>query len=216
MRSPEGRPQRRARIGAAMAALAASAGVMASLAACSSGSGATQAPATVTLPSGFVRAGGTAYAFGLPAQPHFVEQAESVRDFGIRVRTWVYDLGPGDNDKPQCDVQAFEQPSYTAAFPAAAIALYSVPDVPDQKILRNEALKPAPAGAVAAVQQEATMSATLPSGRVVTAHQWQRQYLLPGRGLVSLTVTVPDEAASLCPGAQIVSTLQVTGKPPPT
>src|SRR5262249_60668210 len=117
-------------------------------------------------------------------------------DGGIRVRTWVSDFGPGNNDKRQCYVEAFEQPNYTASFPAAAIALYSAPDQPDLKILRNEALKPAPAGAVAAVQQEATMSVTLPSGRLVAAHQWQRQYLLPGRGLVSLTVGVPDEAAS--------------------
>jgi len=199
-----------------MAALAATVSAAATLAACGLVGGVTLAPATITLPTGFVRVGGTAYAFGLPARPHFTEQAESIRDDGVRVRTWVYDLGPGDNNKPQCFVEAFEQPVYTASFPAASIALYSAPIVPDQKILHNEPLKPAPAGAVAAVQQEATMSVRLPSGRVVAAHQWQRQYLLPGRGLVSLTVGVPDEAASVCPGAKIVATLQVTGKPPPT
>jgi hypothetical protein len=179
------------------------------------GSRAGSAPDPSSGPSssaGLVRVGGEAYSIGVPSAPAFVTRPDQVRSSGARVKFWVYDPAPGDKDRGRCFVEAVEQARFGGDFPQVSLLLFAQPEPPDRKVLRNAVMKPAPPGTVAAVDQEATMPVRLLSGRTIGAHQWQREYLLPDRTLISVTVTVPEDEAATCRAADIAASLRPTGR----
>ena len=193
------------------------------LAACSSGSsgggsgdasGATPTPTGVTsptpiaLPAGFTRVTGQSFQFGLPTTPAYTLDARQVGDDGSLEQRWRYAVSPSG---PFCQVLAIEQKNFAGDWPQSSLQLFAAGTQPGQKTLRNEVLKPTPAGAIGALAQESTFTTTLADGSPVTSHLYQRVYLTPGHSLVQLLVGGPEDQAGACHYTDILATFGLTG-----
>lgn len=167
---------------------------------------ATPAPAP-SFPAGTSPAGGVAYRFALPEAPAYEGGSAEQRENGVVVRRWHHTPVAGG---PSCTIVASEQTAYTGNFPAANLQVFAALSAED-RVLHNDVADP-PAGGVGAVRQESVFTATLPDGRNVPSHLYQRQVLTAGRTLVQLTAAGAETDASACGLQAVVASLQLTGQ----
>ncbi len=165
-------------------------------------------PTPIALPAGFTRVTGQSFQFGLPATPAYKLDARTIGDSGELEQRWRYAVTPAG---PFCQVLAIEQKNFTGDWPQSSLQLFAAGTQPGQKTLRNEVLRPTPAGATGALAQESTFTTTLADGSSVTNHLYQRVYLTPGRSLIQLLVGGPEEQAASCRYTDILATFGLTG-----
>jgi hypothetical protein len=152
---------------------------------------------------------GTSYRFTLPADPLFTELPQRTTARGAIERQWHYAVQPGG---PFCTVAAAEEPQFTQLFPGAVIALFAATNAEaGEHVVRNDSASPVD-GAVGGVEQEATFPLRLASGATVDGRLFERQYLTPGRTLVSLSAAGPQDRVGACGLEALVRSLQVTGR----
>ncbi len=182
-------------------------------------SSAAAAATEAAVPAGFKAISGTAYRFALPTDVAFVLDEERVTDDGQVVKRWRYAVTPTG---PFCLAQTVEQADFTGAFPESVVALFAAGSQPDQKILRNEAMQPNPAGTRGGVDQESTFTGTLDDGTSFSNHLYQRKFLTPGNSLITLVVAGPETNSAQCHLPEIIGTFAATGQeftaatPPPS
>ncbi|HEX2805582.1 MAG TPA: hypothetical protein VHN80_05380 [Kineosporiaceae bacterium] len=151
--------------------------------------------------------GGTAYQFALPQELPFTADAPQRTKGGAVERRWRHAVHPAG---PFCTVVGVEQPHFTQRFPESVLAVFEATNQGGDHVVRNAAVPPV-AGAIGGVEQESTFTATLDDGSSTPARLFQRQYLTPGRTLVSISAAGPQDQVETCRLAAIVGSLEVTG-----
>jgi hypothetical protein len=165
------------------------------------------------VPSGEV-VSGSAYRIRIPTAPAYLLDQDEVRaDDGAHLRRWRHAVTATG---PFCVVIATEQPHFTGDFPGASIALLQAEKGPKDTIVKNAVVTPAPSGVLGAVDQEETFVSTLDDGSTVNARLFGRDVLTPGRTLVSVTASGPDDGGQACASKAIVASLELTGAEAPT
>jgi hypothetical protein len=157
--------------------------------------------------AGGTTAGGTAYQFALPREPQFTAEAPQTTKGGAVERRWRHAVRPAG---PFCTVVAVEQPHFTQQFPESVLAVFEATNQGGDHVVRNAAVAPV-TGAIGGVEQESTFTARLDDGSSTPARLFQRQYLTPGRTLVSVSAAGPQDQVEACRLTDIVNSLEVTG-----
>ena len=116
---------------------------------------------------------------------------------------------------PFCIIQAVEQPGYGAEFPRSSLELFERGKDPADTIERNETVAPPP-GATAAVAQEVSGPKQQSDGSRLTVRAFIREQLTPGRTLLQLMVSVPQEYTDQCHPEQIADSFAPTGGEAPS
>lgn len=169
-------------------------------------SGAT-ASATPTADPGPVEVTGTAFRFTLPTGAYRPDPLQ-VTDTAATVRRWRLPL---DARGTACVVVVGEQPDYRGSFPAVQLAAFGAGRGRGSEVVTNEVTAP-PQGAVAAVAQELRFVLRRADGGTAPARLFARQFLTPGRTLVSIDAAAPDDAAGRCRPQSVVASLLPTGQ----
>lgn len=149
---------------------------------------------------------GAAFSVVLPPAAGYRAQPEVSTESGAVVRRWRAVAGRSRF----CTVVAAEQAAYAGAFPAAAIAAFAAPREEGSRVIRNEVIRPAPRGTVAAVVQEGTFVSSLGAAGTIAGRVVTRQFLTPGRTLVSVSAAGPD-GSTRCRPDLVAGSLTATG-----
>lgn len=165
-------------------------------------------------PADGIEVRGAAYRLVLPADPPYALFDEYVRaEDGQHGRRWRWSP---TGEAPFCYVHAVEQPNYTAEFPQTAIDTFEAGKGPDDTVLRNEVLDPPPSGADAAVAQEMSSDLALQDGTPVVVRGVIREQLTPGRTLLQLITSAPEDLLQQCALEDIADSFVPTGAEAPT
>ncbi len=157
---------------------------------------------------------GAAYRFVLPADPAYVLFDEYVRsEDGQHGRRWRWSP---TGEAPFCYVHAVEQPNYTAEFPQSSIDIFESREGPRDRVMRNEVVDPPPSGASAAVAQEMSSDVTLDDGTPIVLRGVIREQLTPGRTLLQLISSAPEEMLDTCGIVALADSFVPTGSEAPT
>jgi hypothetical protein len=152
---------------------------------------------------------GAAFRFRLPRTPSFEASDEQTVEGGAIKRRWQHAITAGG---PYCMVVAVEQPSYTQPFPGSVLAVFEALNAEkSDHIIRNTSIPPV-AGAIGGVDQELEYTLRLDDGTTAPARMYQRQYLTPGKALVSVAASSPQDQAAACGISAVVASLEVTGR----
>jgi hypothetical protein len=153
----------------------------------------------------------SALSFDLPAEPAYRPDGTRIGDDGELVRSWRLELAAGG---PSCIVIAGEQPNFTGAFPAAAIAAFRLGQEAGSDVQYNEAVTPPP-GTVAGVRQSRSYVFSLGARGTDSGVLLVRQYLTTDHTLISLSVAGPAEEEATCALRPVVDSLRVSSPSDP-
>ena len=161
-----------------------------------------------TTPGGAAGTPAVSFSFTLPASAGYRQEPDQVTENGATVRRWLLPLGVAGTG---CVVLAAEQSDYRGSFPAVQLAAFGAARGPGSEVVRNEPMPP-PDGAVAAIEQELRFVLRRSDRGTAPARLFARQYLTPGRTLISLNAAGPDDAAGRCRPEAVVASLLPTGR----